>query len=110
MLPGVHRIAALVKRWIDATHQGGIHPEHLPVYLNEFAFRFNRRRSNVPGMLFYRLLQATIAAPRATYRDIAQGLVTNEAHLSGRTGRRSAPRTLALEPLHRPWRQGPPNG
>lgn len=75
VLPAVHRVAALVKRWIDATYQGGIQSEHLPAYLNEFAFRFNRRRSHAPGMLFYRLIQAAMNAPSATYRDIAQGLV-----------------------------------
>ena len=110
LLPGVHRVAALVKRWIDATHQGGIQPEHLPAYLDEFAFRFNRRHSRVPGMLFYRLIQTAIGAPSATYRDIAKGLVTKEAKLAGRTGPRRTPRTLALTPLDRPWRQGPPNG
>lgn len=104
LLPAVHRVAALVKRWIDATHQGGIQPEHLPAYLDEFAFRFNRRRSRAPGMLFYRLIQATTSAPSATYRDIAQGLVTKESHRAGRTGPRSKPRTLALPPLDRPWR------
>ena len=110
LLPAVHRVAALVKRWIDATHQGGIQPEYLPAYLDEFAFRFNRRRSRAPGMLFYRLIQAATSAPPATYRDNAQGLVTKESHRAGRTGLRSKPRTLALPPLDRPWRQGPPNG
>ena len=110
LLPAVHRVAALVKRWIDATHQGGIQPEHLPAYLDEFAFRFNRRRSHAPGMLFYRLIQATIGTPSTTYRDITKGLVTNESPRAGRTGSPRKPRSLALTPLDRPWRQGPPNG
>ena len=110
LLPAVHRVAALVKRWIDATHQGGIQEEHLPAYLDEFTFRFNRRRSRAPGMLFYRLIQATLNAPTTTYREIAQGLVTKGTPLSGRTGPRSQPHTLALTPLDKPWREGPQNG
>lgn len=50
--PLVHRIASLVKRWLLGTHQGGIHIDNLPSYLNEFVFRFNRRKSHSRGMLF----------------------------------------------------------
>ncbi|WP_031599550.1 IS1595 family transposase, partial [Ferrovum myxofaciens] len=45
VLPGVHRVAALVKRWLMGTHQGSFEEEHLQAYLDEFAFRFNRRKS-----------------------------------------------------------------
>ena len=79
-------------------------------YLGEFAFRFNRRRSRAPGILFYCLIQAATSAPPATYRDNAQSLVTKESRRAGRTGLPGKPRTLALPPLDRPWRQGPPNG
>jgi hypothetical protein len=34
--------------------------EHLQYYLDEFTFRFNRRRSKARGMLFYRLLQQSV--------------------------------------------------
>lgn len=50
-MPGVHRIAALVKRWIMSTHQGSVSGKHL-----EYTFRFNRRTSRSRGMLFYRLM------------------------------------------------------
>ncbi|HEX3170666.1 MAG TPA: transposase, partial [Burkholderiales bacterium] len=43
--PRVHNIAALLKRWLLGTHQGGVQHVHLDYYLDEFAFRFNRRRS-----------------------------------------------------------------
>ena len=43
LLPGIHRVASLAKRWMAATHQGGVQPEHLDAYLDEFVFRFNRR-------------------------------------------------------------------
>ncbi|WP_425455457.1 IS1595 family transposase [Amycolatopsis palatopharyngis] len=60
-LPGVHRIASLLKRWLLGTYHLGYSPAHLPYYLDEFTFRFNRRKSRRPGMLFYRLLQQAIA-------------------------------------------------
>ena len=56
-MPGVHRVASLLQRWLLGTHQGGVSPEHLDAYLNEFTFRFNRRRSRRRGLLFYRLLE-----------------------------------------------------
>ena len=42
LLPAVHRVASLCKRWLLGTHQGRVEPAHLQAYLNEFAFRFNR--------------------------------------------------------------------
>ena len=60
-LPRVHRVAALLKRWMLGTHQGAIRPSHLDYYLDEFTFRFNRRTSRSRGMLFYRLAQQAVA-------------------------------------------------
>jgi len=71
-LPGVHRVAALLKRWILGTHHGSIQPEHLDAYLDEFVFRFNRRSSASRGMLFYRLLQQAVVTEPVTYSDIIQ--------------------------------------
>lgn len=55
--PLVHRIASLLKRWLLGTHQGGVRPSHLPSYLDEYVFRFNRRTSGSRGKLFHRLMQ-----------------------------------------------------
>lgn len=57
VLPRVHRVAALFKRWVLGTHQGRLSTEHLDAYLEEFSFRFNRRNSVHRGQLFYRLIQ-----------------------------------------------------
>jgi transposase-like protein len=57
LTPLVHRIASLLKRWLLNTHQGGVQHIHLPYYLDEFVFRFNRRTSRSRGLLFYRLMQ-----------------------------------------------------
>jgi transposase-like protein len=69
-LPGVHRIAALLKRWLLGTHHGAVDPRHVDYYLDEFTFRFNRRSSRSRGMLFYRLIQQSAVALPATYANI----------------------------------------
>lgn len=56
----VHRISALLKRWLLSTHQGAVRPANLQQYLNEFTFRFNRRRSRSRGLLFHRLLSIAL--------------------------------------------------
>lgn len=59
-LDHVHLVISLLKRWLGATHQGAVTPSHLQAYLDEFAFRFNRRRSQHRGNLFYRLMQQAV--------------------------------------------------
>ena len=71
-MAGVHRVVALLKRWILGTHHGSVQPEHLDAYLDEFVFRFNRRSSASRGMLFYRLLQQAVITDPVTYADIIQ--------------------------------------
>ena len=39
-------------------------------YLNEFVFRFNRRRSRSRGMVFYRVLELAVAHDSVRYRDL----------------------------------------
>ena len=69
-MAGVHRVSALLKRWMLGTHHGSVQPEHLDAYLDEFVFRFNRRSSTSRGMLFYRLLQQAVVTDPVTYQDI----------------------------------------
>jgi len=73
-MAGVHRVAALVKRWILGTHHGSVQPAHLDAYLDEFVFRFNRRTSASRGMLFYRLLQQAVITDPVTYDDVVRPL------------------------------------
>ena len=73
LMPRVHRVAALLKRWILGTHQGSVSDKHLAYYLDEFTFRFNRRHSKARGMLFYRLLQQAVHADPAPYASIVAG-------------------------------------
>jgi len=60
LLPRVHRVISLLKRWLLGTHQGAIAHDYLQDYLDEFTFRFNRRNSASRGKLFYRLAQQAV--------------------------------------------------
>jgi len=71
-LPGVHRVAALVKRWLMSTHQGAVSGKHLEYYLDEYTFRFNRRTSRSRGLLFYRLLEQAVMTAPVSYRQIVE--------------------------------------
>lgn len=70
LLPRVHRVVSLLKRWLLGTHQGAVSHEHLDYYLDEFAFRFNRRTSRHRGKLFYRLVQQAMAVEPQPYEEI----------------------------------------
>ena len=72
-MPGVHRIASLLKRWILGTHQGAVSAEHLQSYLEEFAFRFNRRTSRSRGLVFRRLLEQAVITSPIIESEIAHG-------------------------------------
>ena len=68
LLPRVHQVAALLKRWLLGIHQGRVSRDHLDDYLNEFTFRFNRRLSRHRGKLFYRLLQQAVMIDPVPYK------------------------------------------
>ena len=70
LLPRVHRVAALLERWLLGTHQGAGSPDHLDYYLDEFTFRFNRPTSRHRGKLFYRLLQQAVMVGPAPYYSL----------------------------------------
>ena len=73
LMPGVHRIAALLKRWLAGTYQGGVSREHLNYYLDEYTFRFNRRGSRSRGLLFYRLLEQAVHTEHSSTRALFLG-------------------------------------
>lgn len=70
LLPHVHMVDSLVKRWINGTHQGRISSKHLSYYLDEYAFRFNRKLSTYRGKLFFRLIQQAIITPHVPLHKI----------------------------------------
>ena len=80
LMPGVHRVSSLLKRWLLGTHQGAVSGKHLDYYLDEYTFRFNRRNSNARGMLFYRLIQQAVATGPFSYKEIVHGKLTDDSN------------------------------
>ena len=104
LLPGVHRIASLAKRWLLGTHQGAVNAAHLPAYLDEFVFRFNRRLSHSRGMLFYRTLELAVNHEPVRYHDL---VMTGhpKAVPPNPPRKRGHPPSLKRPSPNRPWRQ-----
>jgi hypothetical protein len=73
LVPRVDRVVSLLKRWLLGTHQGGVSPQHLDYYLDEFTFRFTRRHSRSRGKLFYRLVQQAVAIAPAPLKSRVGG-------------------------------------
>jgi len=73
LMPAVHRVASLLKRWLLGTHQGAVSAKHLGYYLDEFTFRFNRRTSRARGLLFYRLVAQAVQVDPVHYRQLVGG-------------------------------------
>lgn len=78
LFPRVHRVASLLKRWLLGTHQGRVERKHLPYYLDEFVFRFNRRTSRSRGLLFFRLMQQAVALAPIPYTALVGGQRTHQ--------------------------------
>jgi transposase-like protein len=74
LMPRVHRVTSLLKRWLLGTHQGGVAYYYLPYYLDEFTFRFNRRKSKSRGKLFFRLVQQAVNTPPKTYDSMLKSV------------------------------------
>ena len=70
LLPRVHQVVSLLKRWLLGTHHGAVSFDHLDYYLDEFTFRFNRRTSRSRGKLFYRLVQQAVAVEPVPYKNL----------------------------------------
>jgi len=70
VLPNVHRIASLLKRWLLGTHQSYVNKNKLGYYLDEYIFRYNRRTSTSRGLLFLRLIEQTVKTPPVSYKEI----------------------------------------
>jgi transposase-like protein len=109
LLPAVHRVASLAKRWLLGTHQGSVEPAHLASYLNEFVFRFNRRRSRSRGMVFYRVLELAVAHEPVRYQDL---VATKRPRAVPPTPpkARGHPPSLERPPANRPWRTAGSDG
>ena len=77
-MPGVHRLASLLKRWILGTHQGSVSGMHLQAYLEEYTFRLNRRNARSRGLVFKRLIEQSLQTKPITQEDIVDGYWNND--------------------------------
>lgn len=75
MLPNVHRIAALLKSWLLGTHQNYTSQDRLQKYLDEFSFRYNRRKSNSRGLLFHRIIEQAMIREPILSRDVIENKI-----------------------------------
>jgi transposase-like protein len=103
LLPGVHRVASLAKRWLLGTHQGSVDEAHLPSYLDEFVFRFNRRTSRSRGLVFYRVLELAVCHEPVRYGDLIVASRPKRNSPAGRAGWGHPP-SLERPSANRPWR------
>ena len=103
LLPAVHRVASLAKRWLLGTHQGAVDDAHLVSYLDEFVFRFNRRRSRSRGMVFYRVLELAVAHEPMRYQDLIASQRPKKVPPVP-PKRRGHPTSLERPRAKRPWR------
>jgi transposase-like protein len=69
-LPAIHLVFSLAKRWLLGTHHGAVGKKHLPAYLDEFVFRFNRRTAKAVSHRFARVVEHAVQLPPTTYRDL----------------------------------------
>jgi transposase-like protein len=81
LMPRVHRVVSLLKRWLLGTHQGGVAYYYLPYYLDEFTFRFNRRKSKSRGKLFFRLVQQAVNTTPNTYESMVRTVKRPPLHI-----------------------------
>jgi transposase-like protein len=78
IVPRAHRVISNLKAWLQGTYHG-VSGDHLQFYLDEFVFRFNRRRT--PMAAFQTLLGLGSRRAPTPYRQIAEGL--SSAELTG---------------------------
>ena len=107
VLPGVHRVAALVQRWLMGTHHGSFEEDHLQADLDEFAFRCNRRTSTPRGRLFFRLIAQCVARhPRHVHELVAnpKPKIEKQEFAGPPNLRNTAPASLDISVPTHPWR------
>ena len=83
--PIIHTVFSNIKAWLVGTHHG-VSAKHLPRYLREWAYRFNRR--NLPDGLAPYLIRRAVECATITYDQIVRGLKPEGAE---RLRRRSGP-------------------
>jgi hypothetical protein len=101
--PAVHRVASLARRWLPGTRQGPVDQAHLPACLDEFVFRFSRRRPASRGMVFYRVPELAAGHDPVRFQDLLTGKKPRPAPVARGRGH---PPSLDRPAANRPWRTG----
>jgi len=110
VLPAVHLVFSLVKRWVMGTMQGSVSPEHVQAYFDEWVFRFNRRHSRSRGLLFHTLLRQAVDGQPVTCLLRKAGRTRPAppparcAAAPAQPGRGAARTALAVAPEERPFK------
>jgi transposase-like protein len=65
-----HWTISLLKRWLLGTHAGAVAPKHLQAYLDEFAFRHNRRKTKGVGRIAARVIEQLVTRQPLTMRSM----------------------------------------
>jgi len=82
VLPKIHRVFSLLHRLFLGTYQGAISKKHEKRYLDEYAFRFNRRTSGNRWLLVQRFFESCFSPP-PTYRQLVDGLAAQPQPVGG---------------------------
>jgi hypothetical protein len=98
LLPGVHRIASLLKRWIMGTFQGSVSADRMEAYLANFKDR---------GLLFFRLMTLAATAEPLPYANLVKSRKHRNLTPAPPVGAHRAPKSHANPEPSRPWRTVP---
>ena len=71
-LQNCHWAISNLKRWLLGTHHGAVRAKHLQSYLDEFVFRYNRRKTSGVGRIAARVLENLVARPPMTMRQLIE--------------------------------------
>lgn len=69
-IQGCHWTISLLKRWLLGTHAGAVRRKHLQAYLDEYAFRHNRRKTNGVGRIAARVIEHLVGRSPLTMRSL----------------------------------------
>ena len=71
-LEGGRRPTGNLKNSSRRNNRGAFSEKHMQAYLDEYVFRFNRRKAAQRGLLFYRLLECAMCIPPITYGELVE--------------------------------------
>ena len=66
---------SLLKRWLLGTHAGAVSDKHLQAYLDEFAFRHNRRKTNGVARIAARVIEGLVVGKPLPGRRLVEATI-----------------------------------